>query len=275
MGDARLISSPTTTLAKIAPGRNSKSRTSWLKTDTPVMSLGRRSGVNCTRRTRQSIERARVLARSVLPTPGTSSTRRFPSARSTVMAVRTTDCLPSITEFIAAASEAEICSTWSSEAPRAEAESSLFGRMRRSFSRSLTGGPFSSEYPPNGRSVSSVPTILPQRTGLRRRADDNHLILRSLDTSTASPASRDAGPLAASTPTLPHSPPRPPPPTRRPGASAARGPTAAGLRCSRGSVAPSTTRLMPHFAPLHLTCSDEESYRGLGGDFHSHQALVE
>ena len=29
-GEARLISSPTTTLAKTAPGRNSKSRTSWL-----------------------------------------------------------------------------------------------------------------------------------------------------------------------------------------------------------------------------------------------------
>src|SRR6476620_9113527 len=103
-GDARLISSPTTTLAKMAPGRNSKSRTSWLKTLTPVMSLGSRSGVNCTRRTEQSIERARVLASMVLPTPGTSSSRRCPSASSTVMAVRTTSGLPSITEVMALAS---------------------------------------------------------------------------------------------------------------------------------------------------------------------------
>src|SRR5512132_2100668 len=87
LGEARLISSPTTTLAKIAPGRTSKSRTSWLNTLTPVMSLGSRSGVNCTRRTEQSIERARVLASMVLPTPGTSSSRRCPSASSTVMAV--------------------------------------------------------------------------------------------------------------------------------------------------------------------------------------------
>ena len=52
-----MISSPTTTLAKIAPGRNSKSRTSWLKTLTPVMSLGSRSGVNWIRRT-EAVDRA-------------------------------------------------------------------------------------------------------------------------------------------------------------------------------------------------------------------------
>ena len=69
-GEARLISSPTTTLAKIAPGRNSKSRASWLKTLTPVTSLGSRSGVNWMRRTVQSIERASALASIVLPTPG-------------------------------------------------------------------------------------------------------------------------------------------------------------------------------------------------------------
>ena len=147
LGEARLISSPTTTLAKIAPGRNSKSRTSWLNTQTPVMSLGSRSGVNCTRRTEQSIERAKVLASSVLPTPGTSSTRRWPSASSTVIAVRTTDCFPSMTEFIDAASEADTCSTWSSDAPRPVGSRpapvrSVFAGVRRWFSRSLTSGPF-------------------------------------------------------------------------------------------------------------------------------------
>ena len=63
-------------LAKIAPGLNSNSRRSWLKIETPVMSLGSRSGVNCTRRTELSTERASALASIVLPTPGTSSISR-------------------------------------------------------------------------------------------------------------------------------------------------------------------------------------------------------
>ena len=46
LGEARLISSPTTMLAKTPPGRNSNSRVSWLKTETPVTSEGSRSGVN-------------------------------------------------------------------------------------------------------------------------------------------------------------------------------------------------------------------------------------
>ena len=75
-GEARLISSPTTMLAKIPPGLNSKSRVSEFQIETPVMSLGSRSGVNCTRRTEQSIERPIALASIVLPTPGTSSTSR-------------------------------------------------------------------------------------------------------------------------------------------------------------------------------------------------------
>ena len=97
------------------------------------MSLGSRSGVNCTRRTVQSMDRASVLASRVLPTPGTSSTRRCPSASSTVIAVRTTDCFPSITEFIDAASDAETWSTWSSDAPRVGAATRSSGTVRRSF----------------------------------------------------------------------------------------------------------------------------------------------
>ena len=75
-GEARLISSPTTMLAKMPPGLKSKSRVSWLNTETPVMSDGSRSGVNWMRRTEQAIERPKDLASIVLPTPGTSSTRR-------------------------------------------------------------------------------------------------------------------------------------------------------------------------------------------------------
>ena len=69
-GLARLISSPTTRLAKTAPGLNSNSRDSWSKIETPVTSLGSRSGVNWMRRTEQSMLRASDLASIVLPTPG-------------------------------------------------------------------------------------------------------------------------------------------------------------------------------------------------------------
>lgn len=97
LGEARLISSPITIWEKIAPGLNSKSRCCWSKMLTPVMSEGSRSGVNWIRRTEQSMERARALASMVLPTPGTSSISRCPSASSTVNASRTISGLPSIT----------------------------------------------------------------------------------------------------------------------------------------------------------------------------------
>src|ERR1700733_8394858 len=97
LGEARLISSPSTMLAKIGPGLTSNSRSSWLKALTPVRSPGSRSGVNWTRRTEQSIERASALASSVLPTPGTSSIRMCPSASRTVIASRMASGLPEIT----------------------------------------------------------------------------------------------------------------------------------------------------------------------------------
>ncbi len=102
LGEARLISSPSTRLAKIGPGLNSNSRSSWLKALTPVMSLGSRSGVNWTRRTEQSIDRASALASSVLPTPGTSSISTCPSASSTVRASLTACGLPAMTLSTAA-----------------------------------------------------------------------------------------------------------------------------------------------------------------------------
>ena len=45
-GDARLISSASTTLANTPPGRNSNSLVARFQTDTPVTSDGSRSGVN-------------------------------------------------------------------------------------------------------------------------------------------------------------------------------------------------------------------------------------
>ena len=53
--------------------------------------------MNWMRLTVQSTERASALASMVLPTPGTSSMSRCPSASSTVSAVRITSRLPSIT----------------------------------------------------------------------------------------------------------------------------------------------------------------------------------
>ena len=78
-GEARLISSPITMLAKTGPGWNSNSRVAWFKIDTPVMSEGSRSGVNWTRFHVPDTDSAMARARLVLPTPGTSSSRRWPS----------------------------------------------------------------------------------------------------------------------------------------------------------------------------------------------------
>ena len=53
--------------------------------------------MNWMRRTEQSMDRASALASMVLPTPGTSSISRWPSASRTVSESRTTSGLPSIT----------------------------------------------------------------------------------------------------------------------------------------------------------------------------------
>ena len=115
-GDARLISSAITMLAKTGPGRNSNSVLCRLKIDRPVMSTGIRSGVNWTRLTEPSIERAIALASDVLPTPGTSSTSRWPSANKVTSATRITSGLPTITRWTLAAMRAPTSAT--SGAPR-------------------------------------------------------------------------------------------------------------------------------------------------------------
>ncbi len=96
-GVARLISSTRTTLAKIGPGTNSNSLRSWWYTVTPVRSEGSRSGVACTRLNVPPIDRATALASVVLPTPGTPSSRRFPSASRQSTAARTAAAFPAIT----------------------------------------------------------------------------------------------------------------------------------------------------------------------------------
>ncbi len=76
-GDARLISSTSTTLAKIGPARKSHAPVAGPYTDVPVTSAGSRSGVHCTRPNRPPIAAASDLASSVLPVPGTPSTQEM------------------------------------------------------------------------------------------------------------------------------------------------------------------------------------------------------
>ena len=81
-GPVRLISSAIRTLVNTGPRWNSKLPSCMLKTDVPVMSLGRRSGVHWIRVNMPSMDCASVLASSVLPTPGVSWRRMCPSASS-------------------------------------------------------------------------------------------------------------------------------------------------------------------------------------------------
>ena len=62
-GVARLISSTRTTFAKIGPGRNSKSRVFWSKTESPVTSVGWRSGVHWIRDGTDALDAAADRAR--------------------------------------------------------------------------------------------------------------------------------------------------------------------------------------------------------------------
>ena len=64
---------------------------------TPTRSVGSRSGVNWTRFHEQSIDPASALARLVLPTPGTSSIKRCPSASNAMTANSIESRLPRTT----------------------------------------------------------------------------------------------------------------------------------------------------------------------------------
>ena len=81
LGVARLISSARKICAKIGPGRNSNSVVFGLKIEAPVMSVGSKSGVHCTRLNDAPTLLARARASIVLATPGTSSSRMCPSER--------------------------------------------------------------------------------------------------------------------------------------------------------------------------------------------------
>ena len=98
-GVARFTSSVSTTLANSGPGRNSHVSDALWNTETPVSSLGKRSGVAWMRRNVPPTERASALARSVFPCPGTSSISRCPPDSTATTARRRASGLPRITPF--------------------------------------------------------------------------------------------------------------------------------------------------------------------------------
>ena len=211
------------------------------------MSLGSRSGVNCTRRTEASRHRARVLASRVLPTPGTSSRSRCPSASSTVIAVRTTGCLPSMTEFIAAASWLETCSTWSREAPR------VLGSVVVRGSCSLTRVPSSVRLPAQrpGWAGSALDLATP---------DAGREGFAPLDSPAVAPSPSggrraSAPPRSTACPTAHHRVPHRAPP----GASWSRGATA---RPPSATVA-GCSAILPPLRSTALTCTDWTKFVGI------------
>lgn len=74
-GGVRLISSASSRCVKTGPGWNTISPERWSYSGVPVTSEGNRSGVNWIRRKSRPRVVAKDRARSVLPSPGRSSTR--------------------------------------------------------------------------------------------------------------------------------------------------------------------------------------------------------
>src|SRR3569623_278425 len=115
---------------------------------TPIMSLGSRSLVNCTRWNDRSRVAARACARVVLPTPGRSSMRRWPPARRQARASFTWVDFPSSTEF-----------TW------ARARSRLARRAGSRLFAAVSGMFFT--YPARRTSVSESRAARSQGDGVR------------------------------------------------------------------------------------------------------------
>ena len=97
LGVARFISSASTILAKIGPGTNSNSDFLTLKKLTPVMSDGKRSGVNWMRLYWQLTDAASDLISTVFPVPGTSSSRTWPPQSKETSSISTVSDFPTIT----------------------------------------------------------------------------------------------------------------------------------------------------------------------------------
>ncbi len=100
LGVARLISSASTIWEKTGPGWNSKTRRpsgSSMTMFVPMMSAGIRSGVNWMRLKSRSIASASVRTSSVLPRPGTPSSRACPPMNRQVRTPWTISSWPTMT----------------------------------------------------------------------------------------------------------------------------------------------------------------------------------
>src|SRR5574337_47210 len=109
LGVARLISSASSSCAKTGPGWKRNAPLSRSNTLTPTMSLGNRSEVNWMRRNDNPSVTASACARVVLPTPGTSSTSRWPPASRQVNAIRIARFLPTSTSLTWASAASSRC----------------------------------------------------------------------------------------------------------------------------------------------------------------------
>src|SRR5574343_1249421 len=96
-GEARLISSASSSCVKIGPGWKTNSPLSLTNMAAPVRSPGSRSLVNCTRLNDRPSVLASAWASTVLPMPGRSSSSRWPRAIRPAMASLTAWLLPSRT----------------------------------------------------------------------------------------------------------------------------------------------------------------------------------
>lgn len=116
LGEARLISSASMMLAKTGPSWKTKVFApfiSW-RTGVPVMSPGSRSGVNWTRRAVRASALESPLTSSVLPRPGSPSSRMWPRASTPMRTSSMRSSLPNSTWFMAAAKASSFLTAWPS-----------------------------------------------------------------------------------------------------------------------------------------------------------------
>src|SRR3954454_946945 len=139
-GEARLISSTRTMFAKIGPGRNSKRVSRWLKTFVPTTSAGSRSAVHWMRANCSSMDRASARASVVLPTPGRSSSRMWPSAAMHTSASSSSSRRTSTAPLSACAMRRESATAVSSSESATRSGSSMLAMGGRSGARRLCRG---------------------------------------------------------------------------------------------------------------------------------------
>ena len=169
-GVARLISSVSTICAMTGPGRNSNSWVAWLKIETPVTSEGSRSGVNWMRWKVQAVERASARASMVLPTPGTSSSSRWPRQSRVTSASRASWDLPMMTRSTLSSRRSETMRGSSTRAPACSAVG--WARAGPQYSntthaRCHTGG--TGRRPAERVGSAELPARTPSKADLRRR----------------------------------------------------------------------------------------------------------